>query len=50
RLGREIHDRLATLNQHFAQMGKDLERAVESYNRGIASLDSRVMVSARRFK
>lgn len=49
-LGREIHDRLATLNQHFIQMGKSLEKTVDSYNRGIASLDSRVMVSARKFK
>lgn len=49
-LGREIYDRLATLNQHFIQMGKSLEKAVDSYNKGMASLDSRVMVSARKFK
>lgn len=49
-LGQEIHERLATLNQHFQQMGRSLDRAVESYNKGIASLDSRVMVSARKFK
>ncbi len=49
-LGREIYDRLATLNQHFQQMGKNLGRAVESYNKGMASLDSRVMASARKFK
>lgn len=49
-LGREIYDRLATLNQHFNQMGKNLEKAVDSYNKGMASLDSRVMVSARKFK
>lgn len=49
-LGREIYDRLATMNQHFGQMGKSLDRAVESYNKGMASLDSRVMVTARKFK
>lgn len=49
-LGREIYDRLATLNQHFVVMGKSLEKAVDSYNKGMASLDSRVMVSARKFK
>ena len=49
-LGREIYDRLATLNQHFGQMGKSLEKAVDSYNKGMASLDSRVMVTARKFK
>ena len=49
-LGREMYDRLATMQEHFQQVGKNLERAVDSYNRGIASLDSRVMVSARKFK
>ncbi|SEA56463.1 DNA recombination protein RmuC [Desulfuromusa kysingii] len=49
-LGREMYDRLATLNQHFAQMGKNLERAVDSYNKAIGSLDSRVLTSARKFK
>jgi len=49
-LGREMYDRLATLNQHFTQMGKNLERSVDSYNKGMASLDSRVLVSARKFK
>ncbi|MEA3544839.1 MAG: DNA recombination protein RmuC [Thermodesulfobacteriota bacterium] len=49
-LGREIYDRLATLNQHFHQMGKNLGRAVDSYNKGMASLDTRVLVSARKFK
>ncbi len=49
-LGREIYDRLATLTQHFSLMGKNLERAVDSYNKGMASLDSRVLVSARKFK
>ena len=50
RLGRELYDRMATLSGHFQQMGKGLERAVDSYNKGIASLDSRVLVSARKFK
>ena len=50
KLGRELYDRLATLSGHFTQMGKGLERAVDSYNKGIASLDSRVLVSARKFK
>ena len=48
-LGQEIHERLATLHQHFHQMGRSLEKAVDSYNKGIASLDSRVLVTARKF-
>lgn len=50
RLGQELYDRVATLAQHFTQMGKGLERAVDSYNSAMASLDSRVLVSARKFK
>jgi len=50
KLGRDLYDRLATLTSHFVSMGKGLERAVDSYNKGIASLDSRVLVSARKFK
>jgi len=50
KLGRELHDRLATLGEHFGSMGKGLERAVDSYNKGMASLDSRVLVTARKFK
>ncbi len=49
RLGQDIHERLATMHQHFEQMGKSLDKAVDSYNRGIASLDSRVLVTARKF-
>jgi DNA recombination protein RmuC len=49
RLGQEVHERLATMHQHFEQMGRSLEKAVESYNKGIASLDSRVLVTARKF-
>ncbi len=49
RLGQEIHERLATMHQHFEQMGRSLEKAVDSYNKGIASLDSRVLVTARKF-
>jgi DNA recombination protein RmuC len=49
-LGQELHDRLATLSGHFAQLGKGLDKAVGSYNRAMASFDSRVLVSARKFK
>ena len=49
-LGRELYDRLTTMTAHFSQMGKGLERAVDSYNKGMSSLDSRVLVSARKFK
>jgi DNA recombination protein RmuC len=49
-LGKSLYERLALLAGHFSDLRKGLERAVESYNRAVGSLETRVMVSARRFK
>ncbi len=49
-LGRELHERLATMTDHFAKVGGSLASAVENYNRTLSSLDSRVLVSARKFE
>ncbi len=48
-LGKELHDRLCSLAGHMESVGKGLDRAVESYNKAVGSLESRVMVSARKF-
>jgi DNA recombination protein RmuC len=49
-LGQELYKRLADMNSHFSRMGKSLASAVENYNKGIGSLESRVLVTARKFK
>ncbi|MGO8785952.1 MAG: DNA recombination protein RmuC [Terriglobia bacterium] len=49
-LGRELYDRLKTFLGHFQTVGSSIERAVESYNRAVGSMESRVLVSARKFK
>nr|MBA3686920.1 DNA recombination protein RmuC [Planctomycetota bacterium] len=49
-LGRELHDRLRALAEHIAAVGDGLEKAMKSYNKAVGSLESRVLVSARRFK
>jgi DNA recombination protein RmuC len=49
-LGATLHDRLATLGGYFGELGSALDRAVTSYNRAVGSLESRVLVSARRFR
>lgn len=49
RLGRELHERLATLATHVDNVGRSLNAAVGHYNTAVGSLESRVLVSARRF-
>jgi DNA recombination protein RmuC len=49
-LGKELYDRLATLAGHWIGVGKNLGQATEAYNKAVASLESRVLVSARKFR
>jgi DNA recombination protein RmuC len=50
KLGRELYERLGNMAEHFEDMRKSLVRTVESYNDAVASLEGRVLVSARRFR
>ena len=47
-LGRELHDRLAVFDEQLVELGRGLQRAVTSYNRALGSLESRVLVTARK--
>jgi DNA recombination protein RmuC len=47
-LGRELHGRLGTLAGHFMKLGRSLESSVRAYNDTVGSLESRVLVTARR--
>jgi DNA recombination protein RmuC len=47
-LGRELHERLSGLGRHVERVGKSLTAAVGAYNAAVGSLESRVLVSARR--
>ena len=48
RLGRELHERLASMTGHLDQLGRSLNAAVGHYNQTVGSLETRVLVSARR--
>ena len=47
-LARELYGRLSTLGDHVGKLGNALGGAVTSYNRAVGSLESRVLVSARK--
>jgi DNA recombination protein RmuC len=47
-LGRELHERLAGFGRHVDKLGRSLGGAVAAYNQAVGSLESRVLVTARR--
>ena len=47
-LGRELYQRLSTMGGHIDKLGRSLGSAVSSYNQTVSSLESRVLVTARR--
>ncbi len=49
-LGKELYKRLASMGDHFARVGDRLKSATDAYNSALASLESRVLVTARKFK
>ena len=49
-LGSEIHERLRVFLDHFGKVGANLDRAVEAYNKASGTLESRILVTARRIK
>ena len=49
-LGRELYKRLSVMGGHAVAVGRALDTAVGKYNQFVGSLESQVMVAARRFE
>lgn len=49
-LGKELYKRICDMSGHFQDIGSRLSKTVESYNKAVGSMESRVLVSARRFR
>jgi DNA recombination protein RmuC len=49
-LGKELHSRLATMNEHMARVGKNLATANSAYNQMVGSFESQVLTQAKRFE
>ncbi len=49
-LGAEMYERIATFVRHFSAVGTSLDKATEAFNKSVGSLETRVLVSARKFK
>ncbi|MEU4831535.1 DNA recombination protein RmuC [Streptosporangium sp. NPDC023615] len=47
-VGKELYERLSSMGRNVEALGRSLSRAVESYNRTVGSLETRVLVSARK--
>lgn len=49
-LGRELYKRISDMAGHWMQLGKSIGSLVDHYNKAVGSLETRVLVSARKFK
>ena len=50
RLGQELYERVGTVCEHWGKVGRNLNTVVEAYNQSVASMESRVLVTAKKLK
>lgn len=49
-LGRDLHENLAIMTSRIKRLGQDLDKSVRTYNEFIASVDGKVILTARKFE
>ncbi|MFC5051121.1 DNA recombination protein RmuC [Rubritalea spongiae] len=49
-VGQELYERLSKFTEHVDKVGRSLGTTVNHFNNAVGSLDSRVLVSARKFE
>jgi DNA recombination protein RmuC len=48
--GKELYSRFVTFSGHLGDMGRKLNQTVQSYNKSVGSLESRILPSIQRLK
>ena len=48
-LGKELYERVSVVTGHFTKLGKSLDQSVGCYNKAVSSLESRLLVTAKKF-
>ena len=49
-LGREMYERLGVMGNYLGSLGRGLNGAVDCYNKAVTSLETRVLVTGRKFR
>jgi DNA recombination protein RmuC len=49
-LGKELYERIGVVTNHFTKLGKSLDQSVGHYNKAISSVESRLLVTAKKFE
>ncbi len=50
KLGKELYERISSMASHFSDLGKKLGGAVDAYNKTVASIETRMLPTARKFQ